>query len=347
MRMNARRWSVALVIICAAWLCCLLFEPEQPAAHGDTEPVTLARQEMRSLLGLTSIVDRERNRVAGRVLDGERGVADALICASCVACEATSAPAAQCTRSQKDGAYAFSDLPVGGYFIAASAAGYAPGEAHAGAPIYLRGQESLSDVDIVLEKGGARVNGSVVDATGGPVAHARVRAIRLQSPRLSLDLVTDADGHFELWVQPGFIALSAEAEGYARAIQRTTAPTEVELRLVPGGSIEGVVVSASDKLPLAAVDVRAAPPENPQLAMACGSLSDERGHFRIEGLEPGAYRDSDRARARWDDLGPSRRRTPRCARRRLGDRQAATEQSRSGFDAHFCTGGSSAAARAD
>jgi hypothetical protein len=229
------------------------------------------------------------------VLDGPHGIADALICASCVACEATSAAAAPCTRSARDGAYAFAELPLAGYFIAASASGYAPGAAHGGAPVYLHDAESLSGVDVALVKGGARVKGSVVDATGGPIARAQVRAIRLQPPRLSLDLTTDDAGQFELWVQPGFIALSAEAQGYARANQRATAPTEVELRLIPGSSIEGVVVSARDQRPVAAVDVRAAPPENPQLAMARGALSDDLGRFRIEGLEPGAYLLSARA----------------------------------------------------
>ena len=292
--MGIRRWRLALAAVFGAWLCWHFVERE-PLAAPDAEPVTLAQHKTRLRHSLIRTANRERNQITGRVLNGERGVADALVCASCVACEATTAPGAPCVRSRDDGAYAFSDLAVGGYFIAASAIGYASGAARGGAPVYVHDDAAMSGIDIALTRGGARVKGSVVDATGGPIARALVRAIRLQPPRLSLDLVSDDEGHFELWVQPGFIALSAEAEGYARASQRATAPTEVELRLVPGSSIEGVVMDAHTRRPVAAVDVRAAPPENPQLAMARGALSDDRGRFRIEGLEPGAYLLSARA----------------------------------------------------
>ena len=248
-----------------------------------------ASQHVRSRNGRAAVTTRASSGIAGCVHDGERAVANARVCASCVACEATRAPAAPCTRSLADGRYAFADLPAGGYFVAASAEGFAPASARDGAPVYLAAGQSLSDVDVALSRGGARVRGSVVDATGGPIAHARVRALRLTPPRLSLDLESDAQGHFELWVEPGFIELSATAEGYARASQRTTAPTEVELRLVPGASVAGVVVRAGSGEPIAGVDVRAAPPENPQLAMAEGAISDAEGRFVVDGLEPGAY----------------------------------------------------------
>jgi hypothetical protein len=294
--MGKRRWSAVLAAVFGVCLWCLLSEREQPRVHGDAEPTTLAEHAARVRYRIPGAVPRTSHRLTGRVLDGRRGgVADALVCASCVACEATSAPAAPCTRSERDGSYVLAQLTAAGYFISASASGYAPGAANGGAPVYLRDDDSPSGVDIVLASGGARVKGSVVDATGGPIARARVRALRLQPPRLSLDLTTDDAGQFELWVQPGFIALSAEAEGYARASQRATAPTELELRLIPSSSIEGIVVNARDQRPVAAVDVRAAPPENPQLAMARAALSDDLGRFRIEGLEPGAYLLSARA----------------------------------------------------
>lgn len=108
-------------------------------------------------------------------------------------------------------------LPAGGYFIAASAPGHAPASAQGGEPIYLAASADRTGVNIALARGGARVRGSVVDATGGPIARARVRALRLTPPRLSLDLESDAQGRFEVWVEPGYIELSAEAEGYARA----------------------------------------------------------------------------------------------------------------------------------
>ena len=105
--------------------------------------------------------------------DGERAIAHALVCASCVACEATRAPAAPCTRSREDGRYAFEDLAPAGYFVSASAAGFAPASAAGGAPVILEPGQSLADMDIALVRGGARVRGSVVDATGGPLGHAR------------------------------------------------------------------------------------------------------------------------------------------------------------------------------
>ncbi|HMI90116.1 MAG TPA: carboxypeptidase-like regulatory domain-containing protein, partial [Polyangiales bacterium] len=143
------RWVVVIVVACGAWLCWRLFAREHTTRE-ERAPLTVAQRETRLQLGLTNIAAHERARLAGRVHERGAGITGALICASCVACEATSAPDAQCTHSGDGGQYAFSELAAGGYFIAASATGYGPGSAHDGEPVYLAEGQASIGIDIAL-----------------------------------------------------------------------------------------------------------------------------------------------------------------------------------------------------
>lgn len=248
-----------------------------------------ARAATRAPVGLPALTPRAPGSLQGVVHAAGAAVADARVCAACVHCEPTRAPSAVCTRSGHDGRYSLRELAPGSYFVHATAIGFSPGTARDGRPVPLEAGDSLDHVDVVLVAGGARLGGVVMDATGGTIAGARVRALRLTPPRISLDVESDAQGRFELWLQPGFIAVSAEADGYSRAMLHATAPSELELRLIPGASIEGQVVLAETGEPVAQAEVRAPPPENPQLALASGSSSDDGGRFRIDGLDPGRY----------------------------------------------------------
>jgi hypothetical protein len=217
-------------------------------------------------------------------------VAGALVCAACAGCEGTSAAAAPCTTSKDDGAYAFDELLPGAYVVHATAAGFVPGSAAGGDPIALVAGEARSGVDVALEEGGARLAGHVIDATGGPVPHARVRAVRLIDPRVSLDVETDDAGRFELSLRPGFILVVAEAEGYAPARVDAVAPRgDLTLMLTPAAEIAGTVVSASDERPVAGIEVRAVPLRNRSTAVFRSALSDAQGKFAIRGLVPDAY----------------------------------------------------------
>jgi protocatechuate 3,4-dioxygenase beta subunit len=174
------------------------------------------------------------------------------------------------------------------YYVHAGAEGYLPGKANRGEPVVV-GWETVEHVDVELAAGGALLTGTVLDATGGPIAGAHVRAVRALPPILAIDTTADGDGRFRFPLHAGFIEIVATAEGYARGSVEATAPGEVELRLVPGSSVEGTVVSAESGEPVGGVEVKAISRRNPQRALAEGGISEANGRFRITGLEPGSY----------------------------------------------------------
>jgi len=138
------------------------------------------------------------------------------------------------------------------------------------------------------------------------VPHARVRAVRLAPPQLSLDVESDDAGRFALSLPEGSVLLAAEAEGYAPTRANFVAPSRgVELVLTPGGGVSGTVIAESDGKPLPGIEVRAVPSSNRNAPVFASALSDEQGAFRIEGLEPGSYALSARGGPWYGELAQS------------------------------------------
>ena len=158
------------------------------------------------------------------------------------------------------------------------------------APIVLNEAEQRGDFDVVLEPGGVAVRGSVLDITGGPVGGAVVGAVGQRS-RSAITL-TDADGRFELWVEPapdGLIEVEARADGYARGTAFGPASNYTRvIRLTPESILSGTVVGPDGDAPAAGVVVRV-------MATGFGSgdvgrgTTDDRGRFVIGGMPPGRY----------------------------------------------------------
>jgi hypothetical protein len=163
--------------------------------------------------------------------------------------------------------------------------GFALSSAAEGRPVRVHGPTELN---FTLQDEGVRLAGVVLDATGGPVPGAIVRAVRDDGERLrATHLESAEDGSFELWIAPGQLTLYGEAEGYAPAVAFTLAPRDnVELVLTPGGGVRGRVVSALD--PVAGVRVEAQPQDFSQFPPP-PAYSDEDGAFQLAGLQPGAY----------------------------------------------------------
>jgi hypothetical protein len=145
-------------------------------------------------------------------------------------------------------------------------------------------------VDVVLQWGGAKVAGVVVDGLGGPVPHAALKAERTMPPRAAVDIEADEMGRFALWFPPGPMMLSAQAPAYAASRWYGPAPSrDIRLMLMPGATIRGVVVSSADAAALANVDVRAVSAEGSSTLQA-NARTGPHGEFEIRGLEPGSYR---------------------------------------------------------
>jgi hypothetical protein len=238
----------------------------------------------------------------GRPLQGAR------VCAACVfpECKGGAAPVpGSCDTSSADGSYALRELLPGRYLLGASAHGHLPGATAVSAA--LSGKldflgQPLRDIHIVLERGGVDVSGIVQDASGGPIAGARVQAISTPPARPQLQSVrSEADGSFELSVEPGSpLLLRAQAPGYASA-QRSVLPPldELRIQLTPASRIRGRVISAVDAAAVSGVELRASQLLPHVLTEGGGSaLSDARGEFLIEGLSAGSFHLTARS-AQW------------------------------------------------
>ncbi|MFZ6183277.1 carboxypeptidase regulatory-like domain-containing protein [Nannocystis pusilla] len=241
----------------------------------------------------------DRATVAGTVRD-PRGqpVAGAQVCAANHAEELASKDREKpsCTKTERDGHYRIEGLFPVRHVILASAPGFAPGKYRHGEGaslrdwIELRPKMEALGIDIALEDGGVELHGFVKDLSGGPIEGAQV----------AVDATfawTAADGSFSAWVKEGPIFAMATADGYAMGHEDGVAPGhEFELFLTPEAVLVGKVVRAGED---------GGPIEGARVLAVSGGwgfgpksvYTDANGEFRIEGLEPGAYK----PRAEADD----------------------------------------------
>jgi hypothetical protein len=187
------------------------------------------------------------------------------------------------------------ELAPGTYRVHASASGYLP--AVVDARTLAAGADDA--VAIALEPGGRPLTGTVSDASGGPVAAARVGAVRIgvdgRARGAIATTLTASDGTYRLTVGEGHTIVSVASADYApqaRAIEVGPEGATADFALVPGGVIEGVVRDAQTKEPLAGAVVEA---ERDRGGGVTGEGSTRRatsgpdGRFRVGGLRPGAY----------------------------------------------------------
>jgi hypothetical protein len=152
----------------------------------------------------------------------------------------------------------------------------------------------------------SRVHGVVVKAdTGAPVVRATIELIRMDGR--AWEETTDEEGRFDLAPLPaGRYTLTAQKVGYvaARAGQRSPSDQnhgfaladgqslEFTVRMPRGGAIEGHIVDERGE-PVGEVRVRALRSEYVQggrrLAARKAVQTDDRGHYRLYGLQPGTY----------------------------------------------------------
>jgi protocatechuate 3,4-dioxygenase beta subunit len=151
----------------------------------------------------------------------------------------------------------------------------------------------------VLASGGRTLTGIVTDATGGPIAGARVDAAKLdhqtKAGRAVAVTFSDPAGHYKLSIGGGAILVAASHPEYAsqeRYVDLGASGATASFALVPGGVIEGVVRDAKTKQPVAGAVVRSGHAAAP-LELAAENdrdvKADAAGKFRFAGLRPGGY----------------------------------------------------------
>jgi hypothetical protein len=286
LRPRNTKW-VSFVVVCALAVPLVLAllrrhhtAPSSAASHSRSAMATRGGDEL---------IPFRLGSIAGTVTDVDsRPVAGAHVCAVPSRTIAATTEGT-CADADASGRYTVLGLPAGSYLVTAAKQGFVTGSANEGRPIGLADAASTG-IDIVLQPGGAKVTGLVVDATGGPVPHAIVRGERVNPPRVAVDVETDDLGRFALWFPPGPMILAAHADGYAPTRWYGPAPgVDIRLVLTPGATVRGVVVSSVDGAPLPNMEVRAVSASAPQSPLFQSSTSGPDGTFAVRGIEPGLY----------------------------------------------------------
>jgi len=198
---------------------------------------------------------------------------------------------------------------------------------------------SDTEVGLVLAKGGRTLAGTVTDASGGPIAGARIDAGKLGSLARPGDAIattiSGADGRYKLSVAEGTLLVAASDPDYApqsRYVDVGAAGATADFSLVPGGVVEGIVRDEHTHEPVPGAEILA---RRDASAMLLGEAPQHHvtagadGRFRVTGLRPGAYElranaGPRRTKARSGSTFPSRCSSPDrsrcccCACRREG-----------------------------
>jgi Carboxypeptidase regulatory-like domain len=203
-----------------------------------------------------------------------------------------------------DGSYAISSLtPGGAYTLIAMARGYARSKAREG----VRPERGTpATADLRLRRSGAAVL-RVTSPGGKPVDDAHGWFFRLSFPE---NVAADAQGIIRVdGLDPVEYEFHIDSSRFlfkkVKVAIREGETTEVEVRMVAGLAISGIVVDDRGK-PLAGAKVECMRPIGPKhrdLEDSKGkAVSDENGRFRIEGLRAGTHgicADLKHHRRRW------------------------------------------------
>lgn len=186
--------------------------------------------------------------------------------------------------ANEDGQFRFTQLSAGDYTLTADASGHRIAEMK----IELT-EEGLTGLEIRLSEA-ARPSGVVVDANGNPIPNAFVTAWSAADGS-SGNAFAEADGAFELSLNPGLHYAWAGAPGYA--VSQTMVelpaggePPALRFELAPTVTIRGTVETASGS-----------PPETETIVMAesangspLGVTVTEGGAFALEQIPAGTVR---------------------------------------------------------
>jgi protocatechuate 3,4-dioxygenase beta subunit len=204
--------------------------------------------------------------------------------------------------SSPDGAFSFDDIAPGNWDVTVWAKTYQ--EARTGGVTVAPGEAKAVEVKATR---GLVIRGRVVDAKGGrgiPDASVSAQESGSGGGMFIIDdgsfgpgILTDADGRFEIVGQaPGAYQITAKHPQFSEGTARLTLEDRdgaLDIPLVPGGTIAGVVLSAQGA-PLAGAEV-SLQGGNDGGGMRFGfdgqsTLSDGAGRFRFEHLAAGRYK---------------------------------------------------------
>lgn len=222
-------------------------------------------------------------------------IAQAIVCADTISEQLPDALTRDpiCARTDARGRYKLVNLLAAEYVIHAAAAQFRPAAYHPvpgseKLELLLAAGANRAGVDLVLRRGGVEVTGVVLDVTGGPVAHAQVRASPSRRAPPGPAVESDEAGRFSLWVDRGTLWVMASADGYAPNRVLGRAPGTFEILLTPESSLAGTVVDATTSQPVegARVEVESTTWNGNHSGI---DVTDSQGRFHVEHLTPGRF----------------------------------------------------------
>lgn len=291
--MRRRRWGLVVALVLA--VCALLIVTWRVRARDATQ----ANDVNRSRVGVgvanhdRSLAwrDKPRASVSGTVSDAKGPIPKARVCARAGSAELphsiTRTP--QCTNTDARGAFAIGDLHPATYSVSAVADHHLPGHLDS---FVLRASEQRAGIDLILQAGGIEIVGTVSDLSGGTIAHAAVATYPVTTYKTSATVETDAAGAFRMWVAPGNIGVSADADGYTDSTVWGVAPGVFEIALTPESVISGTVIDARTRVALPSAKVillRSSDKDHGVIGLDVEGITDEQGRFRFDRLFPDRY----------------------------------------------------------
>jgi hypothetical protein len=137
------------------------------------------------------------------------------------------------------------------------------------------------------------------DGLGGTIPGGVLQVKRLAADdtpafaRAPVMVSSDEEGRYEISVRPGTQVVTVHADGYAKSsntVQVDKRGATYDVHLLPAGRIEGVVVDAESKQPVAGAVVSLENAGDAYLAGTGGdAVSDPDGRFVLEGVAPGLH----------------------------------------------------------
>ncbi len=179
------------------------------------------------------------------------------------------------------GDFRFERLAPGSYQLEARA----PGHASSRSTVQVPAQEPLT----VALQAASFIEGFVVDAQGSPATGAEVQV----SGNTPQTVTTGQGGGFSLEVAPGTHTLSARRGTEAGSLDRPLVVglgrtvRDVRLRLGPGAGVEGRVYAKATGAPVAGARVEVS--RHGLDGDSGRGVTDDTGHFSVEGLAAGSY----------------------------------------------------------
>jgi protocatechuate 3,4-dioxygenase beta subunit len=287
----SRRHVVLIVALVAIGIAILIWQrgdgtPTSSKTTAERERVAKVKRGSAGDAPLAWYARGARRRIAGVVLDETKPVAGATVRLASRLAMAGVMPELRVV-SDANGRFEFPpQLPLE-YLVSAEL----PQRTTAFASVDLRSPASAEDLHLVLHACEASLHGTIRDAAGGVIPHARVA---LAEGELSTSAGAEADdgGKYELCVPVGAAIVIASADGYADAVDYLTAsgPVQRDFSLVPEATVAGKVVLATDRSPVAnaVVELRAEGRDDRPVRTRV-AVSDASGAFHFDGATPGSY----------------------------------------------------------